>query len=122
MDAKSLHRLKRVWPELQAITRCASKLSALDFRVTEGKRSRDRQRELVAKGASQTMHSLHLEGKAVDIVVVRNGRVSWDFPLYRQVSKSFKRAGKALGYPVEWGGDWHSFKDGPHFQLPRNYS
>ncbi|WYX09280.1 M15 family metallopeptidase [Achromobacter xylosoxidans] len=24
-----------------------------------------------------------------------------------------------LGTPVEWGGDWRSLKDGPHFQLPR---
>jgi len=20
--------------------------------------------------------------------------------------------------PIEWGGDWKTFKDGPHFQLP----
>ena len=22
------------------------------------------------------------------------------------------------GVRIEWGGDWHTFKDGPHFQLP----
>ena len=23
-----------------------------------------------------------------------------------------------VGVPIEWGGDWRTFKDGPHFQLP----
>ncbi|MGE8636345.1 MAG: M15 family metallopeptidase, partial [Achromobacter piechaudii] len=26
-----------------------------------------------------------------------------------------------LGVPVEWGGDWKSFKDEPHFQIPRDW-
>jgi peptidoglycan L-alanyl-D-glutamate endopeptidase CwlK len=29
-----------------------------------------------------------------------------------------KTAAAAEGVPVEWGGDWRSFFDGPHFQLP----
>jgi peptidoglycan L-alanyl-D-glutamate endopeptidase CwlK len=29
-----------------------------------------------------------------------------------------KRAAQEVGVPVEWGGDWKSFKDGPHWQLP----
>ncbi|MBO0346023.1 peptidoglycan-binding protein [Roseibium sp. CAU 1637] len=29
-----------------------------------------------------------------------------------------KQAADELGVPVEWGGDWRSFFDGPHFQLP----
>jgi len=24
-----------------------------------------------------------------------------------------------LRIPIEWGGDWKSFPDGPHYQLPR---
>ena len=33
-----------------------------------------------------------------------------------------KLAAEDIGIPLEWGGDWTSFKDGPHFQLPwRDY-
>jgi peptidoglycan L-alanyl-D-glutamate endopeptidase CwlK len=28
-----------------------------------------------------------------------------------------KQASKELDIPVDWGGDWESFKDGAHFQL-----
>ncbi|WP_404842381.1 M15 family metallopeptidase [Citrobacter sp. S-77] len=24
-----------------------------------------------------------------------------------------------MGTPIEWGGDWRTLKDGPHFQLKR---
>ncbi|WP_084494694.1 M15 family metallopeptidase [Alkanindiges illinoisensis] len=27
-------------------------------------------------------------------------------------------AAKELNIPLEWGGDWKNFKDGPHYQLP----
>lgn len=27
------------------------------------------------------------------------------------------QAGKEFGIDVEWGGNWDSFRDGPHFQL-----
>jgi peptidoglycan L-alanyl-D-glutamate endopeptidase CwlK len=29
-----------------------------------------------------------------------------------------KDAAEQLGIQLEWGGDWKTFKDGPHFQLP----
>ena len=29
-----------------------------------------------------------------------------------------KAAAKKEGVLLEWGGDWKTFKDGPHFQLP----
>ena len=38
-----------------------------DLTILEGKRTKERQEELVAKGASKTMKSKHLEGKAVDV-------------------------------------------------------
>ena len=28
-----------------------------------------------------------------------------------------KQAAKELGVNIVWGGDWKSFKDGPHFQI-----
>ncbi|WP_295608673.1 M15 family metallopeptidase [uncultured Lamprocystis sp.] len=32
-----------------------------------------------------------------------------------------KQAAKDLSLPLVWGGDWKSFKDGPHFELPANH-
>jgi peptidoglycan L-alanyl-D-glutamate endopeptidase CwlK len=95
----------------------------LSFVVTEGLRTVERQRELVRTGASQTMKSKHLEGRAFDVAATINGRVHWDWPLYVQISEVMKDAARELGIALEWGGDWKSFTDGPHFQLgPRTYS
>ena len=44
------------------------------------------------------------------------GEALW--PLYDLIAKAFKAATKAEGVPLEWGGDWPRFRDGPHFQLP----
>jgi peptidoglycan L-alanyl-D-glutamate endopeptidase CwlK len=32
-----------------------------------------------------------------------------------------KQAAYELNIKIEWGGDWKSFKDGPHFQLPKGF-
>ncbi|WP_139238526.1 M15 family metallopeptidase, partial [Yersinia ruckeri] len=37
---------------------------------------------------------------------------------YEQIAAAFKQAAKDVGVPIEWGGDWKTLKDGPHFQLP----
>jgi peptidoglycan L-alanyl-D-glutamate endopeptidase CwlK len=78
----------------------------------------ERQRELFAKKATRTMRSRHIHGFAVDLAPLINGEVRWDWPLYNQLSKVVKQAAKDVKVPVEWGGDWTSFKDGPHWQLP----
>ncbi|WP_199085482.1 M15 family metallopeptidase [Bosea sp. ASV33] len=112
-------KLVGVHPRLVAVVRRAAQASPMRFRVVEGLRSIERQRELVASGASTTMNSRHLTGHAVDIAPAdENGKISWDWPLYRKLAPIMKAAAKAEGVPIEWGGDWKSFKDGPHWQLP----
>lgn len=113
-----LARLKGVHPDLVRVIERAAATSPIQFRVLEGMRSVERQKELVAKGASKTMNSRHLTGHAVDIAPLVNGKVSWDWPLYHKLAPVVKAAAKAEGVPLEWGGDWRSFKDGPHWQLP----
>ncbi len=39
-------------------------------------------------------------------------------PAYEALASQVKAAAAAEGVLVEWGGDWRSFFDGPHFQLP----
>lgn len=114
----SLNRLRGVHPDLVRVAKRAIEITDIDFTVLEGLRTLDRQRQLVAKGASKTLNSRHLTGHAVDLAPVIDGKVSWDWPLYHKLAKAVKQAARELGVPIEWGGDWKSFKDGPHWQLP----
>ena len=117
LSQRSLDRLKGVHPDLVKIVQRAIQLTEIDFVVTEGLRTVERQRELVKAGASKTMRSRHITGHAIDVAALVAGKVRWDWPLYDKISKAFKQAAAELKVTVEWGGDWVSFKDGPHFQL-----
>lgn len=118
LNERSLSRLVGVHEDLVAIVKRAADLTPIDFIVTEGLRTIERQKQLVAKGASRTMKSRHITGHAVDLAAVLDGEVRWDWPLYAKLADAMKTAADELQIPVEWGGDWRSFKDGPHFQLP----
>lgn len=119
LSRRSLDRLKGVHPDLVKVVERAIELTEIDFGVTEGLRTLDRQRELVRAGASKTMRSRHLTGHAVDLVAFVSGEVRWDWPLYDKIADAMKQAAEELKIPLEWGGDWTTFKDGPHFQLCR---
>ena len=118
LGKRSKKRLEGVHPDLVVVLKLAVSRSKIDFTVLEGLRSLKRQKELKASGASKTLNSRHLTGHAVDIAPLLGGKVSWDWPLYYQLEPVVKKAAKDLGVEIEWGGDWKSFKDGPHWQLP----
>ena len=118
LSKKSLDRLTGVHPDLVRIVKRAIEITTVDFAVLEGVRSKARQEQLVTAGASQTMNSRHLTGHAVDLGAYVSGSVRWDWPLYYKIADAVKQAAAELGVPIEWGGDWRTFKDGPHFQLP----
>ena len=117
---RSKDRLKGVHPDLVKVMQEAIKESPLDFGITEGLRTLERQKELFEAGKSQTMNSRHLKGFAVDIAVLVDGKLTWEFPKYQIVADHIKKVAKNLGIPIVWGGDWVSFKDGPHFELNRS--
>jgi peptidoglycan L-alanyl-D-glutamate endopeptidase CwlK len=122
LGQRSLSRLEGVHPDLVRVVKKAAAISSLDFTVLEGVRTLDRQRQLMAAGATKTMNSRHLTGHAVDIAPMIGGTVRWDWPLYHQLADTIKRAAKAENVPIQWGGDWRTFKDGPHWELPwRSY-
>ena len=118
LGSRSLSRLEGVHPDLVRVVKKAAALSDLDFTVLEGLRTLERQKQLVKEGASKTMNSRHLTGHAVDLAPVLNGAVSWDWPLYRRLAPIMKQAAADENVLIEWGGDWRTFKDGPHWQLP----
>ena len=119
LGLRSKIRLEGVHEDLVAVVKKAITIAEVDFTVLEGVRTVKRQRKLLKAGASKTMNSRHITGHAVDIGAYVDGQVRWDWPLYYKLAKAMKKASKELDIPIEWGGDWRTFKDGPHFQLPR---
>lgn len=117
LSEKSINKLDGVNSFLVQVVKRAIELSTIDFGVTEGLRTVERQKELFATGKTQTMKSKHLVGRAVDLVAMPNGRVSWEWKYYIHIATAMKQAAKELGVDIEWGGDWTTIKDGVHFQL-----
>lgn len=117
LGKRSKTNLKGVHPDLQAVVHRAIKITPIDFSVTEGLRTVAKQKILFGAGASMTMKSRHLSGHAVDLAAWLDGGVRWDWSLYDVLNAAMQKAGAELGVPLEWGGDWHTFKDGCHWQL-----
>ncbi|TLY41369.1 MAG: M15 family metallopeptidase [Nitrospirae bacterium] len=72
---------------------------------------RNRKKYIVTKAKGG--QSYHNFGLAFDIVVLDSlGKADWDtnHPGWKKAGD----LGKSVG--LEWGGDWKSFKDLPHFQ------
>lgn len=126
LSSTSERLLTKVHPDLAKVVRRAAAGMAgdLGFVVTCGLRTLEEQKRLKAAGASRTLRSRHLPGAktglshAVDLAATLGGKVKWDWPLYAKLAAAMKAAANAEKVTIEWGGDWSSFKDGPHFQLP----
>ena len=119
LSSRSRARLVGVHPALIAVVEAAIARTPVDFMITEGLRTTERQAVLVRAGASRTTRSRHLTGHAVDVAALVEGQVRWDWPLYDRIAQAFKAAARDLKAPLIWGGDWKTLRDGPHFELDR---
>lgn len=117
LSKKSREKLEGVDIRLVHLVEQAIKETTIDFAVTEGLRTPERQQQLVNDGYSQTMKSKHLTGHAVDLVAVVDGKVSWDKQHYPAIAQAMKKAAADQNVKIRWGGDFKSFFDGPHFEL-----
>jgi peptidoglycan LD-endopeptidase CwlK len=145
LSERSLKNLEGVRPELIEVVNFAIQVTRIDFGVTEGLRTVDRQRELVASGASQTMNSKHIKGHAVDLMAYIGTRASWELNLYDDIADAMRLGALEVGVPLVWGAAWNvpdirewdstmqdamdyyvdarraqkrrPFIDGPHFEL-----
>lgn len=140
----SLRKLQGVDPRLVEVVQLAITITSQDFSVTEGLRTREYQQKLVDRGASKTLNSLHIEGRAVDLVpYFGRGINPWPthaktrvekarrIIAFENVARAMFEAADRLGVPMQWGADWdadgiqvnkdadESFMDMPHFQLPQ---
>lgn len=107
LSQKSLNKLEGVDGSLVKVVKRAIEITTIDFSVIEGLRSIERQKELVAKGASQTLKSKHIEGRAVDLLAYVDGRGSWELPLYDNIADAMKQAAIELNVSIRWGAAWN---------------
>ena len=119
LGPRSQSRLKGVHPDLVKVVERAIEITTVDFTVLEGVRTPERQKVLFEAEASTTLNSRHITGHAVDLGAWVDNQVDWSWPLYHKIAAAMKEAAKELGIAIVWGGDWRTFKDGPHFELDR---
>jgi peptidoglycan L-alanyl-D-glutamate endopeptidase CwlK len=115
---RSLKKLEGIHPDLRRVLDRAIATTTIDFTVLEGLRTIKRQHQLYDQGATKTMNSRHLSGHAVDIAPLAGRSVSWEWPLYYKLADVVKAAAVYENVKIQWGGDWRTFKDGPHWELP----
>lgn len=120
LSPRSYKRLEGVHPDLVRMVERAIAITEVDFVVLEGLRTKERQAELLKAGASRTMNSRHITGHAVDLGAWVDKQVDWSWPLYSKIAAAMKQAATEQNVPITWGGDWRTFRDGPHFELNRS--
>lgn len=106
LSQRSLDKLEGVYPTLVKVVKRAIETTTVDFGVTEGLRTVDRQRELVAAGKSQTMASKHLSGHAVDLVAYVGSDISWELNLYDNICDAMAKAAREFDVAIKWGAAW----------------
>ena len=106
LSNRSLSKLEGVDPTLVDVVKKAIEYTKVDFAVTEGLRSVERQKELVAAGKSQTMASKHIEGRAVDVVAYVGSDIAWEINLYDDICDVMAKAAKEFGVAIKWGAAW----------------
>tara|TARA_Y100000114_G_scaffold121382_1_gene116542 strand:- start:990 stop:1460 length:471 start_codon:yes stop_codon:yes gene_type:complete len=116
LSRRSQDNLEGVDKRLQTVVRTAIALTKIDFGVIQGLRTEAQQKELVARGASKTMKSKHLVGKAVDLMAYINGRASWEMNLYDDIADAMKEAANISSVQICWGAAWAT----PDMPYPMN--
>lgn len=121
----SKRRLKGVHPHLVGVVERAIQITDTDFTVTEGVRTKKRQRQLVKAGQSQTMNSRHIPAipnaepelgpvaHAVDLVGWVGDALSWDIGHLCDIADAIRTAAIELKVSIEWGGCWDALDQYP---------
>lgn len=124
-DKVSVRNLQGVKPELVLLAQTVMDRAPWPIRVTEGLRTMERQRQLLALRVTKTMNSRHLTGHAIDVVpfidLDRDGKIEaeemYHHPLYDELIPIAKAAAEELKIKMTFGYDWGW--DKPHWELDR---
>lgn len=123
VDPRSEKHIATLQPEVRPLARALVQVAAshgIAIRVISGTRSYEEQDALYAQGRStpgprvtnaRAGYSNHNFGIAFDIGVFSGNRYLPESPSYKAVGA----LGMQLG--LEWGGNWKTIVDQPHFQL-----
>lgn len=123
VDDRSERTIATLHPKVQPVAReliRAAVSAGIKVKAISGLRSYGEQDALYEQGRSRPGrivtnarggYSNHNFGIAFDVGIFEDGRYVDNSPMYRAVGT----LGKSLG--LEWGGDWKSIQDDPHFQL-----
>ena len=148
LSKRSKSRLQGVDENLVNTVKSAIEITTVDLGVICGMRTLEEQEALVAKGASKTLKSKHLEGRAVDLMAYLNGRACWEISVYDEIAEAMRLAAIENEIHIRWGAAWNipditlwdgsmedamnhyiderrsqgrrPFIDGPHFELGEN--
>ena len=107
LSSSSLSKLNGVDERLILTVTLAIQRTKVDFGVICGLRTTEEQQALVEKGASKTMKSKHIDGKAVDLMAYIGSRPSWELNLYDDIGDAMISAAKEVDVPLRWGCAWH---------------
>lgn len=133
LSATSRKRLEGIKPILITIIEDAITTSPIDFGIPQdgGLRTANRQNAMYAQGRTDLSKpkitnadgykniSRHQSGEAFDIYAYVNGKASWDIGHLTAIAHHILKVAANYRVQLEWGGDWKSFKDYPHFQIKR---
>jgi peptidoglycan L-alanyl-D-glutamate endopeptidase CwlK len=106
LSKRSLSKLEGVDERMVAVVKHAIGVSKIDFGCICGLRTLEEQKALVAKGASQTMKSKHIDGLAVDLMAYIGSRGSWELNLYDEIADAMAEGARVVDAPIRWGAAW----------------
>ncbi len=123
VDSRSEVTITNLQPEVRPYARLLVQKAAaagITIRIISGLRTYEEQDALYAKGRTAAGNKVtnakggqsnHNFGIAFDVGVFEGGQYMGESPMYKTVG--------ALGVDIglEWGGNWKTIKDQPHFQL-----
>jgi peptidoglycan L-alanyl-D-glutamate endopeptidase CwlK len=135
-----LSHLEGVDPRLQFLAKEVLKISPIDFAITEGLRTSQRQVQLYREGKTKTLNSKHIDGKAIDICPVINNKLDFSkeaepdlffiiglfYLKAKELSERYELTGgsEGLNIKLRLGAFWdynsikeNKFVDGYHIEL-----
>lgn len=127
-SGKSLQNLADVHPDLVRVAKRAIQRTPIDFGISEGVRTKERQLLLLSQRKTTLAHSQHFiqpqtgYGHAIDIFAYVNDQAVWHRKYYGPIIQTFFTEATKLGVQLRFGHLWKDFSDSPHIELhPRFY-
>jgi peptidoglycan L-alanyl-D-glutamate endopeptidase CwlK len=127
-DPRSERNIRSLHPEAQKAARqflIAARAAGFDVRVISGTRTYAEQNALYAIGRRGDTRKVVTNARGGQSN--HNFGVAWDIGLfdggkYITASRPYEAVAKYCPPGVEWGGNWKTFRDLPHYQLALNKS